>query len=67
MPRKAKSEQQTDKEETPATVDRYIDLTASLACSYVSRNQVPMNELPGLIAMLHAALSGALPKLVRLA
>lgn len=58
MPRKAKNEQQTDTQENASTIDRYIDLTASLACSYVSRNQVPMSELPGLIAMLHAALSG---------
>jgi predicted transcriptional regulator len=56
MARKAKAEQQPEKEETPS--DRYIDLTANLVCSYVSRNQVPMSELPGLIAMLHAALSG---------
>ena len=58
MPRKVKSEQQTEREEGPATVDRYIDLTANLVCSYVSRNQVPMGELPGFIAMLHGALSG---------
>jgi predicted transcriptional regulator len=56
MARKAKAEQQTEKEEPVS--DRYIDLTANLVCSYVSRNQVPMSELPGLIAMLHAALSG---------
>jgi predicted transcriptional regulator len=56
MARKAKAEQQTEKEEPVS--DRYIDLTANLVCSYVSRNQVPMSELPGLIAMLYAALSG---------
>jgi predicted transcriptional regulator len=58
MPRKTKSELQTDKEEAPSTIDRYIDLTANLVCSYVSRNQVPMSELPGFIAVIHAALSG---------
>lgn len=59
MARKAKSEQQTEKEEAVASpTDRYVELTASLVCSYVSRNQVPMSELAGLIATFHTALSG---------
>jgi predicted transcriptional regulator len=59
MARKAKGEQQAEKEDTvaPAT-DRVMELTASLVCSYVSRNQVPMSELAGLIATFHGALSG---------
>jgi predicted transcriptional regulator len=60
MARKAKNEQQADKEENvPSATDRYVELTANLVCSYVSRNQVPMSELGGLISTFHAALTSA--------
>jgi predicted transcriptional regulator len=60
MARKAKSEQQPEKDEpAPAAGDRFVDLTVNLVCSYVSRNQVPMSELSGLIATFYGALTGA--------
>jgi predicted transcriptional regulator len=60
MARKTKSVQQAESEDAPsAGGDRYIGLTADLVRSYVSRNQVPMSELPSLIAVFHAALTGA--------
>jgi predicted transcriptional regulator len=58
MPRKAKNETVDKEEATPAAADFYVNLTANLVCSYVSRNQVPMGELAGLIATFHAALTG---------
>ena len=60
MARKPKGDQQAEKEEAvPVAGDRFIELTANLVCSYVSRNQVPMSELSSLIATFHSALSGA--------
>lgn len=59
MARRTKGEQREEKEDSvQSTGDRFVDLTVNLVCSYVSRNQVPMGELPGLIATLHSALSG---------
>lgn len=59
MARKSKNVQPAEDEETVATnSDRYIGLTAELVRSYVSRNQVPMGELAGLIATFHSALAG---------
>jgi predicted transcriptional regulator len=39
--------------------DHLVDLTANLVSAYVSRNQVPVGELPGLIAMFHNSLRQA--------
>ena len=36
----------------------YTDLTADLVCAYVANNNVPVSELPTLIATTHAALTG---------
>lgn len=60
MARKAKVEQHDEKDETkPLTSDRFVELTVDLVCSYVSRNQIPMSDLSGLIATFHNALTGA--------
>ncbi|BBD36864.1 MucR family transcriptional regulator [Aminobacter sp. NyZ550] len=46
-----------DTSETPATNnDTLIELTADVVAAYVSNNPVPVGELPGLIADVHAAL-----------
>jgi predicted transcriptional regulator len=59
MARKPKSETvQIDIAEVSAP-DHLVDLTANLVSAYVSRNQIPMSELPGLIAMFHASLKQA--------
>ena len=39
--------------------DHLVDLTANLVSAYVSRNQVPVSDLPGLIAMFHNSLRQA--------
>ncbi|TNC08782.1 MucR family transcriptional regulator [Methylobacterium terricola] len=36
----------------------FIDLAADIVSAYVSKNNVPITELPSLIASVHAALSG---------
>jgi predicted transcriptional regulator len=60
MARRSKSESQPEADEAAAAHDtHFINLTASLVSSYVSRNQVPMNELAGLISTFHTALAGA--------
>jgi predicted transcriptional regulator len=60
MARKTKVEQHVEKDEPkPIAGDRFVELTVDLVCSYVSRNQVPMSELSGLIATFHSALTGA--------
>jgi predicted transcriptional regulator len=60
MARRAKDDSVSDKDETPAPAGgRFVDLTVNLVSSYVSRNQVPMGELAGLITMCHEALTGA--------
>jgi len=59
MARKAKAEA-TEAEFVPtATNDHLVDLTANLVSAYVSRNQVPVTELPALIAMFHNSLRQA--------
>jgi predicted transcriptional regulator len=60
MARRSKSEAQAEQSETePSSSHDFANLTASLVSSYVSRNQVPMSELPSLIAMCHGALAEA--------
>lgn len=59
MARKAKSEAQDERAAAPSTGDHLVDLTVSLVSSYVGRNQVPMQELPGIIKMFHSALAQA--------
>jgi predicted transcriptional regulator len=60
MARRSKSESQPETEEAVAAPENhFVNLTASLVSSYVSRNQVPMSELAGLIATFHGALSDA--------
>ena len=60
MARRAKSDAALEEAETtPTAANRFVDMTVGLVSSYVSRNQVPMSELPGLIATFHAALSDA--------
>jgi predicted transcriptional regulator len=41
------------------TTDDLVAIAASIVAAYVSKNTVPMAELPGLIAETHAALSRA--------
>ena len=41
-----------------ALPDNSIDLTADLVSAFVSNNNVPVSELPALIASVHAALAG---------
>jgi predicted transcriptional regulator len=60
MARKAKTEQQVQDAETSASSgDHLIDLAVGLVSSYVSRNQVPMADLPAVIGMFHGALAQA--------
>jgi predicted transcriptional regulator len=57
MARRAKSESQAETSAVPTSTDSLVDLTVSLVSSYVSRNQVPMSELPSIIATVHSALA----------
>ena len=60
MARKAKTETQTQDNEAPAkSNDHLVDLAVNLVSSYVSRNQVPMADLPAVIGMFHSALAQA--------
>jgi predicted transcriptional regulator len=59
MARKAKTEAQDERADAPATGDRLVDLTVNLVSSYLGRNQVPLQELPGIIKMFHGALAQA--------
>lgn len=60
MARKPKAEAQTQESETaPTSGDHLIDLAVTLVSSYVSRNQVPMADLPAVIGMFHGALAQA--------
>lgn len=60
MARKGKSEVIEDDAILPAEdASHLVDLTADLVSAYVSRNQVPVSELPGLISMFHTALKQA--------
>ncbi|AWB22634.1 MULTISPECIES: MucR family transcriptional regulator [Methylobacterium] len=45
-------------DETQAQEPEFIDLVADIVSAYVSRNNVPIAELPNLIASVHASLSG---------
>ncbi|RYY17634.1 MAG: MucR family transcriptional regulator [Alphaproteobacteria bacterium] len=40
------------------STDNTLEMTADLVAAYVSNNNVPMSELPALIAKVHAALDG---------
>jgi predicted transcriptional regulator len=60
MARRSKEDIASEKEETQTPAgDRFVDLTVNLVSSYVSRNQVPMGDLAGLITTFHSALTGA--------
>jgi predicted transcriptional regulator len=60
MARKAKTETQTqDADTAPSSGDVLVDLAVNLVSSYVSRNQVPMADLPQVIGMFHSALAQA--------
>ena len=41
-----------------ALPDNNLDMTANLVAAYVSNNNVPVSELPALIASVHATLAG---------
>ena len=59
MARKAKSETQTEAASSASSTDSLVDLTVNLVSSYVSRNQVPMQDLPAVIGIFHSALAQA--------
>jgi predicted transcriptional regulator len=61
MARKPKAEAQTQETETTSATsgDHLLDLAVNLVSSYVSRNQVPMADLPAVIGMFHGALAQA--------
>jgi predicted transcriptional regulator len=60
MARKPKNDDEEEDIVSVATSpDHLVDLTANLVSAYVSRNQVPMSELPSLIAMFHNSLKQA--------
>jgi predicted transcriptional regulator len=40
-----------------SSTGKYIDQTASIVAAYVSHNAITVDQLPGLIARVHAALS----------
>lgn len=45
-------------EQAEAQTNNFIELAADLVAAYVSNNNVPVSELPNVIASVHAALSG---------
>ncbi|RUU25157.1 MAG: MucR family transcriptional regulator [Mesorhizobium sp.] len=45
-------------EEAENNTDAIIELTADIVSAYVSKNPVPLGELPALIGQVHAALKG---------
>jgi predicted transcriptional regulator len=59
MARKLKVDDEDEVRPVFSAPDNLIELTANLVSAYVSRNQVPMTELPGLIAMFHTSLRQA--------
>ena len=60
MARKAKAELPSPEGETsPSSGANLIELAVGLVSSYVSRNQVPMADLPAVIGMFHGALAQA--------
>lgn len=56
MAKKSKIDDEEEDLPVGTAPDHLVDLTASLVSAYVSRNQVPMSELPGLVAMFHNSL-----------
>jgi predicted transcriptional regulator len=50
----------TDVDKTDGS-DLLIELTAEIVAAYVSNNSVAANDLPGVIAQVHAALGGTVP------
>ncbi len=59
MAKRAKAETVEATTVPAATNDHLVDLTANLVAAYVGRNQVPVAEVPGLIAMFHNSLRQA--------
>ncbi|MDZ4866919.1 MAG: MucR family transcriptional regulator [Alphaproteobacteria bacterium] len=59
MARRPKSEAQEERAVVASTGDHLVDLTVNLVSSYVGRNQVPLQDVPGLIKMFHNALAQA--------
>lgn len=59
MAKKAKIDEDEVDLPVGSAPDHLVDLTASLVSAYVSRNQVPMSDLPGLVAMFHNSLKQA--------
>jgi predicted transcriptional regulator len=59
MARKSKIEDDDVLIASSGAPDHLVDLTADLVSAYVSRNQVPMAELPALVAMFHNSLKQA--------
>ena len=45
-------------EQAEAQPNNFIELAADLVAAYVSNNNVPVSELPNVIASVHASLSG---------
>lgn len=45
-------------DQTTASQPDFLGLTADLVAAYVTNNSVPASELPGLMAKVHASLSG---------
>jgi predicted transcriptional regulator len=59
MARKSKFEDDDVVVSAAGAPDHLVDLTAELVSAYVSRNQVPMSELPALVSMFHNSLKQA--------
>jgi predicted transcriptional regulator len=49
----------TDTSPAGSTQSTYVDLTADIVAAYVTKNAVPISELPSLIASVHSALNQA--------
>ncbi|MCJ2005617.1 MucR family transcriptional regulator [Methylobacterium sp. J-092] len=45
-------------EQTEAQTNNFVELAADLVAAYVSNNNVPVSELPNVIASVHAAFKG---------
>jgi len=59
MARKSKTEAAEPEFIPASTNDHLVDLTANLVAAYVSRNPIPVAEVPGLISMFHNSLRQA--------
>lgn len=44
--------------ETPENQDHMLGLTTQIVAAYVSHNQIPLTEVPGMLRNVHSALSG---------